>query len=261
MLHQTETTTEDHKTRLKGFFDGLDREIEDAVEDHGNGLRRFFSGLSPVAKYAKRAQEKLDRIAATKFSVFEYFRERETDLSRIFADLLDPAGRHGQGERFLRLFLVGIHRSLDETLRREFPLSDIHQAKVHLEYPTDKLRRIDIVLEMPNNHWVGIENKPRAEEQEDQVKDYLKFLQDKVRHSGDGTAWMLYWSGDASSPKTLPDDTDEKKHCLTVPYQETDNESPSLENWVRQCWEQCEADRVRWLLRDLLEYISEGRFI
>lgn len=261
MLEQTETTTEDHQNRLKGFFDGLDREIKDAVEDHENRLRRFFAGLSPVVKYAKRAQEKLDRIAATRFSVFEYFHERETDLSRIFADLLDPEGKHGQGDRFLRLFLNEVHRSLDETLRSEFPLSDVHQAKVHLEYSTDKMRRIDIVLEMPNNHWIGVENKPRAEEQEDQVKDYLKFLQNKVRQSGDGTAWMLYWSGDGKPSITLPDDTEGQKHCRTVPYRKTDNESPSLENWVRLCWEQCEADRVRWLLRDLLEYISEGRFI
>ena len=261
MLHQTESTVEAHKNLLKGFFAGLGREVENAVEVHQNGLGRFFAGLGPVVEYSKRAQEKLDRIAATKFSVFEYFNVHETDLSRIFADLLDPVGRHGQGDLFLRLFLVGIQRSLDETLRREFPLSDIHQAKVHLEYSTDKMRRIDIVLEMPNNHWIGIENKPRAEEQEDQVKDYLKFLQNKVRQSGDGTAWILFWSGNGKPPTTLPDDTEGKKHCVTVPYQRTSNKPPSLENWVRKCWEQCEADRVRWFLRDLLEYISEGRFI
>ena len=258
MLHQRENTAEDHKNRLKGFFAGLGRETEDAVEIHKNGLRRFFAGLGPVVKYIKRTQEKLDRIAATKFSVFEYFNKHETDLSRIFGDLLNPAGRHGQSDRFLRLFLYEIQLSLDEALRSGFPLSDIHQAKVHLEYFIDEKRRIDIVLEMPNNNWIGIENKPWAREQEDQVKDYLEFLQQKVKEVGTGTAWILYWSGDASQPTTRPDDTDGRKHCLTVPYRKTGNDSPSLENWVRQCWEQCEAERVRWFLRDLLEYIRRS---
>ena len=255
MLNQIENDLEAHRNRLKGFFAGLGREIEDAVEDHENGLRTFFAGLSPVVKYAKRVQEKLDRIAATQFSVFEYFHERETDLSRIFADLLDPAGRHGQGDRFLRLLLDEIHRFLDQTLRSDFPIYGTHQAKVYLEYHTDKMRSIDIVLEMPNNHWIGIENKPWAGEQEDQVKDYLKFLQQKVKKVGAGTAWMLYRSGHGDPPKTLPDDKDGQKHCLTVPYRKAGNESRSLENWVHQCWEQCEAERVRWFLGDLLEYI------
>ena len=260
MLHQTENAVEAHKNHLKGFFAGLGREMEDAVEDHENRLRRFFAGLRPVIEYSKRAQEKLDRIAATQFSIFEYFHERETDLSRIFADLLDPAGRHGQGDRFLRLFLVGIHRSLDETLRREFPLSDVHQAKVHLEYSTDKMRRIDIVLEMPDNHWIGIENKPWAQDQEDQVKDYLEFLRKKVRQGGAGTAWMLYWSGNGKPPttSTLPEDTYGRNHCVTVPYRTTGKETLSLENWVRECWEQCEAEQARWFLKDLLEYIRRS---
>ena len=258
MLLQRENDLEAHRNRLKGFFAGLGREIEDAVEEHENRLRRFFAGLRPVVEHTKRAQEKLDRIVATQFSVFEYFRPREIDLSRMFADLLDPAGKHGQGDRFLRLFLVGIHRSLDETLHREFPLSDIHQAKVHREYRTDKNRSIDIVLEMPDNHWIGVENKPRAQDQEGQVKDYLEFLQDKVQQSGTGTAWMLYWSGDGKPSATLPDDTEGQKYCRTVPYRKNGKESPSLENWVRRCWEQCEAEQVRWFLKDLLEYIQRS---
>ena len=258
MLNQIENDLEAHRSRLKGFFAGLGREMEDAVKDHENGLRAFFAGLSPVVKYAKRAQEKLDRIAATQFSVFEYFHERETDLSRIFADLLDPAGRHGQGDRFLRLFLDEIHRSLDETLRSDFPIYGTHQAKVYLEYHTDKMRSIDIVLEMPNNKWIGIENKPWAQDQKDQVKDYLEFLRKKVPQSGSGTPWMLYWSGNGKPPTTLPDDRDGQKHCVTVPYRTTGNETPSLENWVCQCWEQCEAEQVRWFLKDLLGYIRKS---
>ena len=70
-----------------------------------------------------------------------------------------------RGDRFLRLFLDEIRLSLDETLRSGFPSSDFHKFKVHPEYPTDKGRRIDIVLEMPDdNHWIGIEKQAMAAE-------------------------------------------------------------------------------------------------
>ena len=67
--------------------------------------RPFFNGLGPVVDIAKRAQEEMGRRAATKFSIFDYLHERETDLSRIFAGLLNPSDTHGRGDRFLSLFL------------------------------------------------------------------------------------------------------------------------------------------------------------
>ena len=67
-----------------------------------NELKTFFAGLRPAVKIAKRAHREMDRRAATRFSAS---RVREIHLSRIFADLLNPSGVHGQGDRFLSLFL------------------------------------------------------------------------------------------------------------------------------------------------------------
>ena len=79
------------------------------VEAHATKLKAeltsFFGGLVPAVDIVRRAQKEMDRRAATKFSIFDYLCVRETDLSRIFADLLDPSGSHGQGDRFLSLFL------------------------------------------------------------------------------------------------------------------------------------------------------------
>ena len=236
---------EAHETELRDFFGNLGREISSTIETHKDELTSFFSGLDPAIDIAKRAQAEMDRRAATKFSIFDYFRVRETDLSRIFAGLLDPSGTHGQGARFLSLFLK-------ETLPEYSPPRTCTSANmVHIEYATHERRKIDIVLEMPDNHWIGIENKPWAEEQERQVEAYLEYLQ-----SRSGTAGILYLSGNGSDPKTLPDDLELKKFCWTVSYRKNDTRS-SLENWIEHCWRECEAEQVRWFLKDLLKYIQQ----
>ena len=214
-------------------------------------LTSFFSGLGPAIDIARRAQKEMDRRAATKFSIFDYFRVQETDLSRIFADLLDPSGSHGQGDRFLSLFLTLF---LEETLPEYSPPRTLTNTKmVHLEYSTHERRKIDIVLEMADNHWIGIENKPWAEEQERQVEAYIEYLQGKIKKNG--TAWILYLSGNGRDPQTLPNNTKLRECCRTVPYRKNSTGN-SLENWIEQCWRECEAEQVRWFLKNLLEYIQ-----
>ena len=65
---------------------------------------------------------------------------------------------------------------------------------------------------------------------------------------------MLYLSGDGSRPVSLQGYGN--TNCRTVPYRESKGESPSVENWLRECWKECEAERVRWFLKDLLAYIQ-----
>ena len=248
--------TTDHDAALSDFFTGLVSAVAGARRDHEARLAAFFTGLGPVVAAARGAQAVLDRRVAPQFSVFDYFKERETDLSRAFGGLLDPAGTHGQGDTFLRLFLGEIHCSLTGELRKGFPYSDTRGCKVHLEYSTNK-GRIDIVLEMPGNRWIGIENKPWAPEQENQVTKYMKHLVELAKSVEGGTAWILYLSGGGSDPETTEGlSKGERKRCLTMPYRSRDGKPPSVENWVRRCWEQCEAERVRWFLKDFLEYVE-----
>ena len=255
--------TTGHDVALSDFFTGLDSAVTGARRDHEAHLSAFFAGLGPVVDVARRAQAVLDRKQAMldlkiapRFSVFDYFKERETGLSRAFGRLLDPAGTHGQGGVFLRLFLGEIRRSLDDDLRGGFPSSDTQECDVHLEYPTDEGRSIDIVLKMPGNSWIGIENKPWAEEQQNQIRDYMIDLQ---RKAADGTAWIVYMSGDGRNPTTAEClSGEERKRCLTMPYRTCGEKPPSVENWIRQCWEQCEAERVRWFLKDFLEYVEKS---
>ncbi len=256
--------TTGHDVALADFFTGLDSALDRARRTHQADLAAFFAGLGPVVAAARRAQAVLDqkqavfdRRVAPRFSVFlgprradDDFKERETDLSRAFGGLLDPAGTHGQGDVFLRLFLCEIRLSLTGKLRKDFPYSNTQGCKTHLEYSTDK-GRIDIVLEMPGNRWIGIENKPRAVEQPDQIKNYMCDLRSKTE-----AAWVLYLSGNGNDPETLPEKG--KERCLTMPYRTRGEKPPSVENWIRRCWEQCEAERVRWFLKGFLEYVEEN---
>src|SRR5260370_33985566 len=67
-------------------------------------LDHFFGGLETrfegSAEYSRHAA----RFISSNFSVFRYI-TGEPLLSDILADLIDPAGTHGQGDSFLFLFL------------------------------------------------------------------------------------------------------------------------------------------------------------
>ena len=257
MKNQAEQDVSAHSSGLSAFFEGLKIETNLAASSHTADLQAFFTGLGPAVRIAQRAQAELDRRAATRFSLFDFFHERETDLSRVFGGLLDPGGTHGQGDTFLRLFLDEVREVLDGEVHGRFPAGNFGGSRVYLEHHTDTGRSIDIVVRVRGDTWIGIENKPWAREQHDQVSDYLKYLRTRAGQETDPDAWLVYLSGDGKPPGTRPDDPKARMHCPTLPYRGAQPGSPSLENWVEKCRIECEAERVRWFLTDLLEYIRK----
>ena len=239
--------------QLQNLFDGVAAELAAAREVEKEpatqleaGLRTFFAGLAPAIAVAVEAQRRLDRVAATRFSVFRYFKENENLVSGIFADLLRPDGSHGQGAAFLRLFLEEIDRGGKTSIRSCGDYGGLERCAIYTEYPTDRGRRVDIVLKL-DGKWIGIENKPWAGEQEDQLQHYLEFLQ----RERDERACVLYLSGDGGPAETIKDED----HYLTIPYGRT-KDGPSVAHWVAECHRCCDAENVRWFLKDLLKYIS-----
>ena len=238
--------------RLQGLFDGLadmlgkEQEAQSADEaKHRAALRVFFAGLAPAIEVAVNAQRVLDRVAATKFSVFHYFKENENLVSGIFADLLRPDGRHGQGVAFLRLFLDEIDRGGKASIRARRDYGSLEQCSVYTEYATSSGRRIDILLKL-GDKMIGIENKPWAHEQPKQLQDYLEFLQGR-----DDQACVLYLSGSGERSATIEHD----HRYLTIPYGHRQSH-PSVAHWIAECSRRCHADKVQWFLKDLHEYIG-----
>lgn len=135
--------------------------------------------------------------------------------------------------------------------RKGFDYASAARCVVETEHVIDQNRRIDLVLRFgeAGDRWIGIENKPWAREQEDQLKDYAAYVQAR-----DHDAAILYLSGDGSPAKTMPPGG--QSSYGVIPYRESAT-GPSVEHWVRSCMERCEAEKVRWFLHDMLDYIRE----
>ena len=239
--------------RLQSLFNGLAAKLaaeqkaeKEPARQHEADLRAFFAGLAPAVSVAVAAQRRLDRVAATRFSVFHYFKENENLVSGIFADLLRPDGSHGQGTVFLDLFLQEIDRRVGKTcIRHRRDYGPLNRCSVYTEFSTPERRRIDIVLKI-EDMWIGVENKPQAAEQKGQLQDYLEFLQQQ-----DTRACVLYLSGRGEHAETIGNE----EHYLMIPYGARKN-GPSVAHWVAECHRRCDAENVRWFLKDLLKYIG-----
>lgn len=75
------------------------------------------------------------------FSILRAQRDETATHSRFLAELLDPAGRHGEGTRFLEEFILG-------PLNRSESISD--PVRIIRESPSPEGRRIDIAIETPS---------------------------------------------------------------------------------------------------------------
>ena len=221
--------------------------VSDSFDARRRNRVRLLSELTPRLQAARRVELELDRHLARRFNVFKYLRTDELGLSRIIADLLDPAAEHGQGTLFLRATLD----SLPET--RELSESILESAtdpiKVVTERQTTEGRRIDISVEIPTSgdpFCLAFENKPYAEDQPDQIIDYLNFLQGEY-----GSRFLLVYVPPYErepDESAFPSETRERwrGNFRVLPYSGSDL---SLEHWIETCRKLCEAERLNWFLR------------
>ena len=108
---------------------------------------------------------------------------KEVIMCRFICDIIDPHGKHGNGDKYLREFLRVVlkipQNELDEY---------VDGVRVYKEYPIydqylTKDRRIDLVI-CNSKHFIPIEVKIYAEEQEAQCLvyyDYAKRLDSKAK--------------------------------------------------------------------------------
>jgi len=151
---------------------------EGALEAFSDSLQEFLSSRS-------RQREN-----GADFNVYDLIGLDEMRLSRVLGGLLDPKGRHDQGDRFLRCFLDAVGLTDFESKGN---------VSVRLEATTAEQRRMDILIE--SDHWlVGIENKPWAADQALQIHDYVEDLKFRCR----GRPFKLvFWSNRSPSVQSL----------------------------------------------------------
>jgi hypothetical protein len=221
-----------------------------AIAGHHQNLRSrvtmFHAEVAPSLTRHRTAQREIDRIAASAFTIFEWIRPDENRLSDIFAELLDAEGTHGQGPLFLGelLRIAGV------------PLIEgLDQARAWREDETwlidNPLRRIDISVVFPRLQFgIGIENKPWASDQPDQVADYVKHL--RLRY---GERFLfLYWSGQGKMPSSLKREERESLECRN--QLRVWSYRRELRRWLETSRQACRAAKVRWFLDDLLGFLA-----
>ena len=220
---------------------------------------RFFTALGARMEDARTRGRELDRLLARGFNALDYLRTDELGLSRIIGDLLDPYGTHGQGACFLGKFadLIGPDRwPIGQSIRY-----DEFNVKVQRERATDGGGRLDISVEFRSKEQkaacIAFENKPYAADGEAQISDYLEFLR---RHYC-RRFLLIYLSGHGGMPSELGLPGDANKDGLaTMSFcpRATDSEEDfqlrlpfTLSEWLRECRQICEAERLRWFLGEV----------
>jgi hypothetical protein len=206
-------------------------------------LHNFFDGLRQQSQFARELHQRTNRFLAEEFSTFSYIDALEPKLSSITADLLQPDGSHGQGDVFLRAFLrtLGIaNRGAPVQIRVEQPTRFIESIQ----------RRVDIKL-CWSDFIVGIESKPWALDQLNQLEDYVNDLDRESK----GHFLCVYLSGDGLPPDKSSI-SPERRALLEQKRQLKILSYPKIMcAWLDDCVRECQADKVRWFLRDFREYL------
>ena len=212
------------------------------------GLATFFGALGNIARVAADAQRRLDRELATNFSATKLLQPKEILLSDIIACLFDPAEVHGQGSRFLDLFIKTFEVPCDVT--------DNTRCRVAREQG-----HLDVLVEIgwSKPFAIGIENKPWAGDRRNQIRDYCDYLEKYFS----GRWWFGYLSGSGTPPPehslkaATREEFEQNGRFRTIPFVRSDRVNDySIQDWFTRCSEACIAERVRWFLRDLSDYIE-----
>ena len=129
-------------------------------------------------------------------------------------------------------------------------------------------------MDIGGRYCLAIENKPFAGDQKDQIKDYLDWLR---KNYGDRFL-LIYLSprGEAPSdysvkPTDLRDEAGNPARTFRImPYHRAEDGAGDddfdpfrtgfgLADWLRECREHCDVERLRWFLREA-ETFCERRF-
>ena len=231
---------------------------------------RFFAELTPRLDAARSMERDLDRKLAHRFNVFDFLRKNseqervpELRLSRIIAHLLDPRQTHGQDTLFLRAFL----KAAGLNGYRDWPEVDGAGlfVKVKCEHSTPAGRSIDILVRIESEaggeaYGLAFENKPYADDEENQVQDYLEYLREEF---GDRFLFVyLSSNGAGPSEASLPIKELVKwkgrlaimPYCWDGPRRADDFDGlrvgTSLADWLGECRKNCEAERLRCFLEE-----------
>lgn len=176
-------------------------------------LNKFLNEVNVILQQEKiKKEESLKR--GERFNMFGTLGVAHYEVihSSILASFINPKELHGQGDKFLKLFLSTIG---DETGL------DTANSNVYTEFSNEE-GRIDILIEDNNNKAVIIENKIYAGDQDAQLIRYNRFANNKYKKG-----FSIYYL-------TLAGDEASEKSAKTVQYK-CISYAQDIINWLEQC--------------------------
>lgn len=206
------------------------------------GVIGLLDGITILETEGRQSRKRYEKMLALDFRFMEFFRVDELSLSRCLANLLDINGSHGQRDLFISRFASMLDIS------NEFDCSD---SKVFLEYSISDIGRIDILIKT-RSHYIGIENKPWANDQHEQLLRYSSWLSNEADRNG--RKWFfIYLCNSDINDYTLPDNVNEKirRNIKSISFYQ-------IVAWLRECSNNILAIQVKVFVDSLAQYIHEN---
>ena len=162
-------------------------------------LEKLLNAIKEIVDREKTLQE-AKRTRGENFNIFNVLGVSTSEVklhSAFIAELLNPNGNHGLGEKFLKIFIDEIsNKSIGDNSNRDFNFDTLSIKDVIVEKDIGPIKeehggRIDICLEDKNGCYVIIENKIYAGDQDNQMKRYWNYAQKMCK--GDITRYRLVY--------------------------------------------------------------------
>ncbi|EJC75765.1 hypothetical protein Rleg10DRAFT_5594 [Rhizobium leguminosarum bv. trifolii WSM2012] len=209
--------------------------MDDRQLGNSQALTNYLDDFTKMLPGLAAMRGGIDLYGATTFSPFSIFNPDENTLSRVIAELFNPAGSHGQGLLFLNglLSAIGIPR-----------LNRLDTVKVRREVMTRAKRRIDVVIET-SRYVIGIENKPWAVQQRNQLGDYL----DELKADLHGRKPVLIFLSDQQAQTA-------GKEAIRIPYYYSEDKAATLHSVLKNLTGEIKASTPKAFVEDFLRYIE-----
>lgn len=223
-----------------------------------SAVQNLINEVNQKLNALETAQALYSRQLAPKFNTFDYINTNELGLSQILADLLNPKGRHGQEEDFLRLFIEYCVSDIYQNADWQIFLNNLDKTEVALEEVTRKSntqRRMDIYLKCQvgdDSYGICIENKPYAADQFEQMKDYAIELENRKHRS-----WHLVYLNEYNdAPSEYSVDTKTLEGWIAS-NQYSHLRFSDLLGWLTACQVECQNHSVSEFIAQLIKFIQK----
>lgn len=210
-------------------------------------INSFLEQAGAVLNRERELRKEQERLHAPDFRFYNSIYQDENSISRCIKTLLDVKGKHGQGTLYMDLFLNIL---LPEQYAR-VDRADVEASTVVVEKPTTAGRRIDIYIELGDFGVIAIENKPWADDQENQLKDYADYAR---AHCGKG-GWLLVYlcnwqPSEYSIDSATLEDYERGGNFLRLDFNK-------LIGWLDECEAQTQPLNIKIFIKELIFLIRE----